>query len=148
MYIRYVALNDGYAENCEKEEIEPIDLGKAFENVIIPIYSGNIGVKFKRDYSVSGELTKKKALISLLENGTEIAVVAICLHSRPAKKLWHELISSSLVDLPDFGDEPPQAPWTSMRYNVPESELPEWLDYWCKSIAWSMIIHAGELTDE
>lgn len=148
MYIRYVALNDGYAENSEKEEIEPIDLGKAFENVLMPIYSGNTGVKFKHEYSVKGELTKKKALISLLKNGEEIAVVAICLHSRPANKLWNEIIQSSVVDLPDLGSEPPQAPWASMRYSVPEDELPEWIDYWCKSVAWSMIIHAEELTDE
>jgi len=119
-----------------------------FENVLMPIYSGNVGVKFKYEYSVIGEMTKKKARISLLKNGDEIAVVAICLHSRQAKKTWNDLISSAQIELPDFGDEPPQAPWCAMRYDTYESGLPVWLDYWCKSVAWSMIIHAEHFTDE
>lgn len=144
-FVTYIALNDSYAERVESIDVEPGSMGSAWERVIVPVHSGQAGiVKASGAYTATGRVGSKSSLIELRDEGVRIAVIGICLHSRSSEKLWRELLDGSPVELPSWGDAP-QPPWCAMRYEVPETVLPDWLDYWAKSVAWSLLIHREAL---
>lgn len=135
-YLNFLALNDAYFKRVTFDDIEPIELGRAYENLLQPISQGLAAtVKRHTGYTATGEISGKRAVFTVSDEGIQIAVIAICLHSRAATSLWREIYQGG--DLPDL--LPPAAPWVCVRYNVPETALPDWLDRLAWHAAWYLL---------
>lgn len=135
-YLNFLALNDAYFQRITPDDIEPIELGQAYERIIEPLRVGKLAVvKRGTSYTATGSIGSKRATITIHDENVPIAVIAICLHSRTATPLWRELYQgSNLPDLP-----PPAAPWVGVRYDVPETALPDWLDRLAWHAAWHLL---------
>lgn len=138
-YLTFVALNDSYSERVEAIAVEPASIGAALERVIEPIRAGQRGIPRRNtDYSVAGEIGGKRSMFAVLDADVPIAAIAVCLHSRAADQLWHLINDTAVTDLPDIVG-PPGVPWCAIRYDAPKAALPDWLDDFAKTIAWTLM---------
>lgn len=134
-HINFLALNDAYQLRITLDDIEPVELGRAYENLLEPIGRGQVAtVKRGTGYTATGEIGSKRAVITVRDENAQLAVIAICLHSRTATPLWRELYQGS--SLPDL--LPPAAPWVAIRYDAPAAVIPDWIDRLAWHAAWHL----------
>lgn len=137
-YLNFVCLNDAFSERVDAFQIEPVEIGRASEQVIEPIRAGLVAtVKSSTGYTMTGTIQGKIASLVLCDEGTPIGLICICLHSRASQSLWESMYATAARELPDLIG-PPSVPWLAVRYDVAEQALPEWLDQTAKSIAWTL----------
>ena len=135
-YLNFVVLNDAYTKRITRDDIEIVEYGRAFENVIDPIRRGTVAtVKRSTGYTATGEISGKRAVITIYDEGAQIAAIGICLHSRASKSAWGELHQGG--ELPDL--IPPSVPWVAVRYDVAEIALPPWLDMLAWHVGWYLL---------
>lgn len=119
------------------EDVDPGELGRAFERVIVPIYAGGEGRPWRQgEFTASGEIGKKRSVLTLREAGQPLAVLGICLHSRASKPLL-----KMLAGIPD--DEGLSVPWLVIR--MEQDSMPPWVEPWALQVAWSLILHIDEV---
>ncbi|NHR07455.1 hypothetical protein HA052_19880 [Chromobacterium haemolyticum] len=132
-HLNFLALNDAYYQEITFDDIEPVELGSAYENLLEPLSSGRTAtVRRGTGYTASGEIGGKRAVFTIRDEGVPIAVIGVCLHSRSSPQLWRELYHGEA--LPDL--LPPAAPWVAVRYEVAETVIPPWLDRLAWHAAW------------
>ncbi|MES2879167.1 MAG: hypothetical protein V4713_12155 [Pseudomonadota bacterium] len=138
--ITYIALTDGYVERVTSNDVDPAEMAGVIDRSIEPVRVGGPGwaLNRKSGYTCTGEIGSKRATFTLLDEGVPIAVLAICMHSRASTPLWNWLHDNATRSLPDMNG-PPAAPWVAMRYDVPEEILPDWIDWWAKTVGWALI---------
>ncbi|MBE5528925.1 hypothetical protein A9J41_14395 [Laribacter hongkongensis] len=135
-FLNFIALTDAYSRRITLDDIEPVELGRAYENLLAPVSAGETAtLKRGTGYTATGEISGKRAVFSICDENVQIASIAVCLHSRAATPLWRELYQGG--HLPDL--LPPAAPWVAIRYDVPESDIPPWLDLLGWHAAWYLM---------
>jgi hypothetical protein len=140
-YMIYVSITDGHSERAERAD--PAEEAYIIDRTLLPLAGGAEGYANSRlsGYRVRGDLGSKRATLQLLDDGTPIAVVAVCLHSRASPGLWKWLYDHATAELPDM--TAPPAPWVAMRYDCPEAALPPWIDNWAKGVGTALLAREG-----
>jgi len=135
-YLDFFNLSTIDHRRVAKDETDPIELGRVFERVIIPIYNGAAG-KPRRDgeYMAQGEIGNKRSVVTLYEDGVPLAVLGVCLHSRASKPLFRTLTG--------MDDDGLSVPWLVIR--MEQDTMPAWVESWAIDIAWSLITHHDEI---
>lgn len=138
-FVNVICQNDGYVERVTQDDIEPIEVGRVIESVILPIRSGAGVVQINQQHpswTAAGDIQGKQAMFAVTCNGEVVADIAICLHSRSAERLWHQFTASAPagVDLVDT-IYPENAPWAVVRWRYqPEN----WLERWVLVLAYTL----------
>lgn len=138
-YLTYIAINDGFAERIAAADVDPAEMAGVIDRSIEPVRAGGLGwaLNRKSGYRVCGEIGGKGSMLMLLDETVPIAVLVVCTHSRASPGLWSKLHQQAVTPLPDMGGPPP-APWCCLRYDVPETVLPDWIDWWAKTVGWAL----------
>lgn len=138
-FLTYIALNDGYAERVTAQDVDPAEMAGVIDRTIEPVRLRQQGwaLNRKSGYYVRGEIGSKRSTLVLLDDTVPIAVVGVCTHSRASDGLWRWMHEHAVTHLPDMIG-PPSAPWACLRYDVPETVLPDWIDWWAKTAAWAL----------
>lgn len=137
-YLIFVCINDTFSERVEAFQIEPIEIGRVSEQVIMPIRAGLVAtVKRGTGYTMAGTIEGKSASFTLCDEDVPIAQICVCLDSSATQSLWNAMYAAATCELPDLIG-PPSVPWVAIRYEVAEPGLPEWLDQTAKAIGWTL----------
>lgn len=138
----YVILNDGWRERVDRDEIDAVEQAGVIDRSLLPIVAGEAGYARNKEYVVKGEISGKRAILRLQNHGVDVASVYMCLHSRSSKSLYEQVIAES-GGFYETDVAPPPSPWIILRYDIPEFELPEWIDWWVKNVGWALIQREG-----
>lgn len=138
-FVNVICQNDGYVERVAQDDVEPIEIGRMIESVVLPIRSGAGVVQINRkhpEWAAAGEIQGKQAMLAVMCSGEPVADIAICLHSRAAESLWHQFAASAPDNL-DLVDTlyPESPPWAAVRWRYqPE----DWLERWVIVLAYTL----------
>ena len=138
-FVNVICQNDGYVERVAQDDVEPIEIGKMIESVVLPIRSGAGVVQINRkhpEWTAAGEIQGKQAMFAVLSNGEPVADIAICLHSRSAEGLWSQFTASAPARL-DLVDTlyPESPPWAAVRWMY---QPQDWLERWVLVLAYTL----------
>lgn len=119
-------------------EADPAEVASAFERVITPLYIGHQARPWRHEpaFTVTGEIGKKRSVLTLYEDGLPLVVLGICLHSRASKPLL-----KTLAGIPD--DQGLAVPWLVLR--MEQDEIPAWVERWAEVVAWALIHNLAEV---
>ncbi|MBR8657841.1 hypothetical protein KDH83_31475, partial [Achromobacter sp. Marseille-Q0513] len=93
-------------------------------------------------YAVRGEINASAASFQLLNEGCPIAVLAVSLNAKTSRRMWEWIHVHSPTPLPENGIAPEPA-WAALRYDVPETVLPDWIDWWAKHVGHALLHREG-----
>ncbi len=143
-YVTWVVLNDGVSERVTADDVDAAEEARVIDQALIPLTLGVPGAVGKRagPYAVTGEISGKRALVRLWDEGAPLADVGVCLHSRAAPGLWAALRAGGGDALSDV-DMPAAAPWCAVRCYAPEFVLPPWFDVWTKTVGMALVRREG-----
>jgi hypothetical protein len=143
-YLLYISLNDGMRERVQREDIDASEQAGVIDRTLLPVLKTGQGWANSRKsgYRVTGEISRNAASFALLDEGVQIAVVAVSLHQKTSGKMWTWLHEHARSALPDSGPAP-QPAWAALRYDVPEMALPPWLDLWAKQVGFALMTRDG-----
>ncbi|MCG9062965.1 hypothetical protein LH427_13755 [Laribacter hongkongensis] len=140
-HLNFIVLNDAYRLRITLDDIEPVELGRAYENLLAPVMAGETAMlKRGTGYTATGEVSGKRAVFNIRDEGVQMAAIGVCMHSRAAQNVWKELYQGG--ELPDL--IAPPAPWVAVRYDVPDTAVPPWLDRIAWHAAWYLVMDRGD----
>ena len=127
---KFLAFVDLHAD--QRQRVFPANLAAhefadVMASTVIPVRMGAPGL-------VQGCLIKGKvqrscaSLVVMNADGEQLAVLAVALTSRASATLWDWVHEHSPRPMP-----PPA--WAALRSDVPEHELPDWIEPWAMSVA-------------
>lgn len=143
-YLLYIALNDQIRERVTSADCDAAEQAGIIDRTLLPVLQTGQGWADSRKsgYTVHGEINSKAASFQLFDEGVPIAVLAVSLHSKTSARMWAWLHDHSPIPLPENGDAPPPA-WAALRYDVPETALPDWIDWWAKHVGYALLTREG-----
>lgn len=143
-HLLYLALNDGVRERVVIDDIDPVEQAGIIDRTLLPVLETGRGWADSRKsgYSVTGQISSNAASFVLLDEGVQIAVVAVSLHQKTSAKMWAWLHDHARAPLPDNGPAP-EPTWAALRYDVPEGALPPWIDWWGKHVGFALMMREG-----
>ncbi|MCG9026308.1 hypothetical protein LH462_01600 [Laribacter hongkongensis] len=135
-YLEFIALTDSYRQRITLHDIDQVELGHAYENLLAPVMTCKTAtLKCGTGYTATGHISWKRAYFSIFDDDVQIASIAVCLHSTTATPLWCLLyLSEHPPSLPPSND-----PWVAIRYDGPESATPQWLARLAWHAAWYLM---------
>lgn len=120
------------------DDADPAEVAGAFERVIVPLYTGHEARPWRHEpaFTVTGEIGKKRSVVTLREHDAPLAVLGICLHSRASKPLL-----KTLTGIPD--DQGLSVPWLVLR--MEQDTMPPWVERWAEVVAWALMCNLSEI---
>ena len=139
-HLLYLSLNDLVAERVTREDCDASEQAGIIDRTLLPVLATGQGWADSRKsgYIVKGEIHSKAASFQLLDEGAPIAVLAVSLHAKTSERMWAWLHEP---DAAPVGAPPPA--WAALRYDVHESMLPDWLDWWAKHVGYALMMREG-----
>lgn len=140
----YIAINDQIREWVQSGDCDAAEQASIIDRTLLPVLTTSQGWADSRKsgYSVRGEIRANAASFALYDEGVQIAVLAVCLHSKTSSRMWAWLHEHAPMPLPDNGAPPPPA-WAALRYDVAEVALPPWIDWWAKHAGYALMTREG-----
>ena len=138
-FVNVFCQNNGQVERVGMDDIEPIEVGKMIESVVLPLRSGDGVVQINKqqpDWTVVCEIQGKQAMFAVCQGGDVVADIAICLHSRAAKGLWSQFSESAPSNIGVVnGIKMESPPWAAVRWRA---SPPVWLERWVTVLAYTL----------
>ena len=143
-FIHYIVLNDRTQERVPYSWADAGEQAGIIDRTLLPVAGGAQGwARGRKDgYTVSGDIGSKRAVLTLHDESVPIATLGVCLHSRPSAELWTMLHVDAVQPVVAFM-RAPSPPWCALRYDVPETALPDWLDWWAKHVGIALATREG-----
>ena len=143
-HMLYIVLNDQHRERVTQIDCDAAEQAGIIDRTLLPVLATGQGWADSRKsgYSVRGEIRANAASFALYDEGVQIAVLAVCLHSKTSSRMWAWLNEHAPISLPDNGVPPPPA-WAALRYDVAEVALPPWIDWWAKHVGYALMTREG-----
>lgn len=143
-HLLYIVLNDQSRERVTCEDCDAAEQAGIIDRTLLPVLATGQGWADSRKsgYTVRGEIRANAASFVLYDEGVQIAALAVCLHSKTSARMWAWLHEHAPVQLPSNGPPPPPA-WAALRYDVPETALPAWIDWWAKHVGYALMTREG-----
>lgn len=143
-FLIYTVLNDSTRERVCREDCDASEQAGIIDRTLLPVLQTGQGWANSRKsgYTVRGEIHAKAASFQLFDEGAPIAVLAVSLHSKTSARMWDWIHEHAPGPLPSNGDAP-QPAWAALRYDVPESVLPDWIDWWAKHVGYALMMREG-----
>lgn len=139
-FLRHELLARGTAERITGYDMEPVDIGSVFERVIKPLQAGQTpAIHRGTGYTARGTASATRLQLTVFDEGVPVAVLGVCLRARDSAGLWAQV--HEIAGWTPAGDAPP-APWSALAELMDQSVLPDWLRYWAKSVAYSLLVHS------
>ena len=138
-FLIYVVLNDRTSERVTREDCDAAEQAGIIDRTLLPVLTTGHGWADSRKsgYTVKGEIHRSAASFQLLDEGVPIATLAVALNSKSSQKIWEWVCRGDALT------EPPQSPWAALRYDIAESALPPWLDWWAKHVGFALMTREG-----
>ena len=139
-FLIYVVLNDRASERVTREDCDAGEQAGIIDRTLLPVLATGQGWADSRKsgYTVRGEIHANAASFALFDEGVQIAVLAVALSSKTSRRMWEWLHAPSAPC-----SDAPQTAWAALRYDVHESLLPEWVDWWGKHVGFALMTREG-----
>ena len=143
-HLLYIVLNDQHRERVTSIDCDAAEQAGIIDRTLLPVLQAGQGWADSRKsgYTVRGEIHANAASFQLFDEGVPIAVLAVALNSKNSARMWSWIHEHAPVPLPDNGAAPPPS-WAALRYDVHESALPEWIDWWAKHVGYALLTRLG-----
>ena len=138
--IIYVVLNDALCDFVTSEQCDPAEQAGIIDRTLLSVRDTGKGWADSRrsSYTVTGQIKSESSKFTLFDENVPIAVLGVCLASDSSLNLWQWLNSNAVTLLPEM-DGPPTGAWAGLRYDVSETALPPWIDWWAKHVAFALL---------
>jgi len=143
-HLLYIVINDGWSERVTQGDIDAAEQAGIVDRTLLQVLeTGNGWADSRRSgYTVTGSIRSNAATFVLHDEGVPIATLGVCLKQKAGPGVWSMLRTNAAGELPDIGGTP-QPPWAALRYDVPETALPPWLDWWAKNVGFALMTREG-----
>ena len=145
VFLSFIRLNTGRRANFEVHEFSNQKLDSLKRTLLDPIRrqsstgEDSIEVPWGKGW-VKGTIGGKQATFSFGDEDGQLAVLVVCLHSRPSKTLWEGLHAHAATPLPPMPEKPPRAPWAALREDVSAQLVPDWVLETAEQIAVALAV--------
>lgn len=143
-HLLYIVLNDQLRERVTQIDCDAAEQAGIIDRTLLPVLQTGQGWADSRrsSYTVRGEIHANASSFVLLDEGVQIAALAVALNAKTSMRMWAWLHDHAATQLPENGPPPPPA-WAALRYDVPEIALPPWLDWWAKHVGFALMTREG-----
>lgn len=143
-HLLYVVLNDQIRERVTSIDCDAAEQAGIIDRTLLPVLQTGQGWADNRrsSYTTRGDIHANAASFVLLDEGVQVAALAVALNAKTSARMWAWLHDHAQTSLPENGSPPPPA-WAALRYDVPEIALPPWIDWWAKHVGYALMTREG-----